>query len=61
MYFPYIGQSDGSKSNKKSKDYVFLHILLCVCVCGGGGGVSKINGMTLTKFNTCMAVDHLLQ
>ena len=25
-----ISQSDGSKSNKKSKDYVFLHTLLYV-------------------------------
>ena len=29
--------------------------------CRGGGGVWKINGMTLTKFNACMAVDQLLQ
>ena len=43
---------------------MFSYTLFCVCVCGGGGEggeVWKIKGMTLTKFNTCMAVDQVLQ
>ena len=37
--FSSLGKSDGSKSNNKSKDYVFSHTPLY-------GGIWKINGMT---------------
>ena len=52
------------QNQMKNPRTMFPYTLFCMAGGGGGGrgeGKEKINGMTLTKFNACMAVDQLLQ